>query len=118
MATILVVEDDPLIAMTAADMIKNIGHDVIEAPTGERAVAILNSGARVDLIMTDHAMPGMSGLELAREARRLYPDLPILIATGYPDLPEARDLGVICVFKPYVEEQLAVEIGKLLFGYM
>jgi CheY-like chemotaxis protein len=114
MATILVVEDDPLIAMTAADMIKDIGHSAIEAPSGERALAILNSGERIDLVMTDHAMPGMSGIELARETLRLYPDLPILIATGYPDLPEAHALNVRCVFKPYIQEQLSAAIGALL----
>jgi CheY-like chemotaxis protein len=114
MATVLVVEDDPLIAMTAADMIKDIGHEVIEAPSGERALAVLSSRERIDLLMTDHAMPGMSGVELARAARRLIPNLPILIATGYPDLPEARDLNVRCVFKPYIQEQLSTEIAGLL----
>jgi CheY-like chemotaxis protein len=116
MAIILIVEDDPLIAMTAADMIKDIGHDALEAPSGERALAILNSGEPIDLVMTDHAMPGMSGLDLAREARRLRPGIPILIATGYPDLPEARALDLRCVFKPYVQEQLDAEISELLAG--
>jgi CheY-like chemotaxis protein len=114
MATILVVEDDPLIAMTAADMIKDIGHEVVEAPSGERALDILNRRDAVDLLMTDHAMPGMTGLELARQARRLYPGLPIIIATGYPDLPEAHGLEIECVFKPYIQEQLSKEIAKLL----
>lgn len=116
MALILIVEDDPLIAMTAADMIKDIGHEVVEAPSGERALSILKGQEPVDLLMTDHAMPGMTGLDLAREARRLYPRLPILIATGYPDLPEARELDIACVYKPYVQEQLAREFTRLLAG--
>ena len=114
MALILIVEDDPLIAMTAADMIKDIGHDVVEAPSGERALAILGGSGAIDLLMTDHAMPGMTGIDLARQARRLYPALPILIATGYPDLPEARELDIACVYKPYVQEQLAREFSRLL----
>jgi CheY-like chemotaxis protein len=114
MATILVVEDDPLIAMTAADIIKDAGHDVVEAGSGEQALTILSGGKPVDLLMTDHVMPGMTGLDLAREARRLFPKLPIIIATGYPDLPEAQGLDVRCVFKPFVEEQISREIAKLL----
>jgi CheY-like chemotaxis protein len=114
MATILVVEDDPLIAMSAIDMVKDLGHDTLEAPSGERALAVLESGERIDLLMTDHAMPGISGIELARRARRLHPDLPILIATGYPDLPEASELGAKCVFKPYVQDQLRAVFTALL----
>jgi CheY-like chemotaxis protein len=116
MATVLLVEDNPLIAMTAADMLTNIGHQVIEASSGERALDILASDQRIDLIMTDHLLPGINGLELARDARKLFPDLPILLATGYNEIPEAQELGAHYLFKPYSEEQLAAEVGKLLAG--
>ncbi|HYZ31033.1 MAG TPA: ATP-binding protein [Crenalkalicoccus sp.] len=63
---ILVVDDDPLIARSTADMLIDLGHTVIEAESGGQALQLLRSGAEVDLILTDFAMPGMTGLELTR----------------------------------------------------
>ena len=64
-ATILVVDDDPLIAMSAVDMLEDLGHKVIEVHSAKQALEILERGDEIDLIMTDHAMPGMTGTELA-----------------------------------------------------
>ncbi len=114
MATILIVEDDPLISMTAADMVTDLGHQPIEAYSGTQALTLLEANASIDLLMTDQGMPGMTGMDLARKARSLYPSLPILITTGYPDLPDADGLGVVCVSKPYVQQQLADAFGRLL----
>jgi len=114
MATILIVEDDPLISMTAVDMVIDLGHQPIEAYSGTQALALLEANASIDLLMTDQAMPGMTGMDLARKARSLYPSLPILITTGYPDLQDADGLGVVCVSKPYVQQQLTDAFGRLL----
>jgi CheY-like chemotaxis protein len=113
-ATILVVDDDALIAMSTAGMLEDLGHEVIEMHSGANAVALLRDGQRVDLMITDFSMPGMTGLQLARAARQLRPDLPILLATGYADLPTGETIAFPRLGKPYRQSQLAAEIAKLL----
>ena len=102
-ATILVVDDDRLIAMSTVDMLEDRGHDVIEANSGARALEILQSGSRVDPLMTDYSMPKMTGAQLAKAARELWPELPILIATGYADLPQGFDIELPRLAKPIIK---------------
>ncbi|MGE0273187.1 MAG: ATP-binding protein [Alphaproteobacteria bacterium] len=110
---ILVVDDDALIAMSTTGMLEDLGHEVIEANSGERALQILNGGDAVDLIITDYAMPKMNGMQLADAIRALRPGLPILLATGYADIPEGKTLNLPRIGKPYRQDQLAAEIEKL-----
>jgi len=112
--TILVVEDDPLIAMSAVDMLEDLGHTVIEANSPQRALEILEAGQAVDLMMTDQAMPGMTGVELAEIVRRKRPNMPVLLATGYADLPTAQKSNLRRLSKPYHQAQLQAEIDRLL----
>ena len=88
--TILLVNDDVLIRMSAAEMLKDLDHQPIEAASAGKALEILRAGTVVDLVITDQAMPGMSGTQLAAEIRATWPDLPVVIATGYAELPEDR----------------------------
>jgi PAS domain S-box-containing protein len=113
-ATILVVDDDALVAMSTAGMLEDLGHDVIETHSGAKAVAVLRGARRVDLMITDFSMPGMTGLQLARAARQLRPELPILLATGYAELPSGETIAFPRLGKPYKQSQLAAEIAKLL----
>jgi DNA-binding response OmpR family regulator/nitrogen-specific signal transduction histidine kinase len=113
-ATILVVDDDALIAMSTVDMIEDLGHTVIEANSGEGALAVLRGDAQVDLMITDYAMPGMTGNELAKAAKALRPDLPILLATGYAELPTGTTIELPRLSKPYDQQQLAQQIAALL----
>ena len=87
---VLVVDDDPLIAAGTVAMLEDLGHVVIEAPSATRALEILRAGTQVDLVITDHAMPGMTGLELAREIQKTWAAVPVLLATGYADLSESE----------------------------
>jgi CheY-like chemotaxis protein len=114
MATILVVDDDPLIAMSTVDMLEDLGHTVIEAHSAKRALEILEAGQPIDLMMTDQAMPGMTGIELAEIARTKRPDMPVLLATGYADLPAGTRASLPRLSKPYQQAQLQTEIEKLL----
>ena len=113
-ARVLLVDDDVLIAMVTTGMLEDLGHEVIEANSGDAALAALRAGQDVDLMITDFAMPGMNGAQLAEAARRLRPDLPILLATGYAEMPNGSTIELPRLGKPYSQQDLAREIGKLL----
>ena len=113
-ATILVVDDDPLIAMSTVDMLEDLGHRVIEANSGRRALEIIDAGQAIDLMVTDQAMPEMTGIQLAEIVRSKRPNLPVLLATGYTDLPASRLANLPRLSKPYQQAQLQAEIEKLL----
>jgi CheY-like chemotaxis protein len=111
--SILVVDDDALVLMSTCAMLEDLGHTVFEATSGKQALGILEGGAHVDLVITDQAMPDMSGLQLALELESRWPRLPIVLATGYSDLPEGSPpypmLG-----KPFNEDDLARTIREAL----
>jgi PAS domain S-box-containing protein len=113
-ATILLVDDDALIAMSTVDMLEDLGHAVLEANSGAEALALLESGSEIDLMITDYSMPGMTGGQLAKAALALRPNLPIVLATGYADLPPGAGIDLPRLGKPYTQDQLAVEIAKAL----
>ncbi|WP_398475071.1 ATP-binding protein [Tardiphaga sp.] len=113
-AVILFVDDDPLIAMSTAEMLEDLGHKVIPANSGRDALDILRSAQPIDLMMTDHMMPGMTGIELAAQSREVRPMLPILLATGYADLPEGAHLDLPRLAKPYHQDQLRDRLEQLL----
>jgi CheY-like chemotaxis protein len=108
---ILVVDDDLLIGAATAAMLEDLGHIVVESTSGARALDILRLGTKVDLVITDQAMPNMTGTELARLIRQDWPHLPIVLATGYGDLPNSEDPGLPRLSKPYRQEELAAIIA-------
>jgi signal transduction histidine kinase/CheY-like chemotaxis protein len=113
-AVILFVDDDPLIAMSTMEMLEDLGHKVIGANSGLHALDIIKSEQPIDLMMTDHVMPGMTGIELAAASREVRPSLPILLATGYADLPEGTQLDLPRLAKPYHQDQLRDRLDQLL----
>ena len=113
-AVILFVDDDPLIAMSTMEMLEDLGHQVIGANSGLHAIDILKSEQPIDLMVTDHMMPGMTGLELAAATRELRPSLPVLLATGYAELPEGTQLDLPRLAKPYHQDQLRDQLDLLL----
>jgi len=113
-ATILVVDDDALIAMSTGDMLEDLGHEVITAESGATALEVLRDGRDIDLLITDYSMPKMTGAQLAVAARELRPALPILLATGYAELPKGSSLDLPRLGKPYQQAQLAAEVGRML----
>jgi signal transduction histidine kinase/DNA-binding response OmpR family regulator len=113
-AVILFVDDDPLIAMSTMEMLEDLGHKVIGANSGLHALDIIKSEQPIDLMMTDHVMPGMTGIELAAASREVRPSLPILLATGYADLPEGAQLDLPRLAKPYHQDQLRDRLDQLL----
>jgi len=113
-AVILFVDDDPLIAMSTTEMLEDLGHRVIGASSGPHALDILRSDQQIDLMMTDHLMPGMTGIELAAASREVRPRLPVLLATGYADLPEGVSIDVPRLAKPYHQDELRDRLEQLL----
>jgi len=113
-AIILFVDDDYLIGLSTTSLLEDLGHTVVGATSGSEALEILRSGQSLDLMITDYAMPGMTGLELAEQARALRPNLPILLATGYADLPTRPGFVLPRLSKPYQQQQLAEQIQNLL----
>jgi signal transduction histidine kinase len=107
---VLLVDDDALVAMTTGAMLEDLGHTVIEASSAARALAILSGGEAVDLVITDHAMPDMTGAELAREIHARWPRLPVILATGFADLPGGLDSQTPRLNKPYLSAELAAAI--------
>ena len=98
---ILLVEDDPIVAPLAEGTLEDVGYSVMRAATADEALAILAGGASVDLLLTDVVMPGArTGVELARQARRLRPDLPVVLTTGYNEQVAASE-GFRVLAKPY-----------------
>ena len=113
-AVILFVDDDPLIAMSTTELLEDLGPRVIGASSGPHALDIIRSGQPIDLMMTDHVMPGMTGIELAAASRQMRPSLPILLATGYAELPEGAQLDLPRLAKPYHQDQLRDRLDQLL----
>jgi signal transduction histidine kinase len=113
-ATILLVDDDALISASTVALLEDLGHCVVEAHSGKEAIAILKDGLNPDLVITDHAMPGMTGIDLAVALRVRDPKLPILLATGYAELQGDLPIDLPRLAKPYTQEQLSIEIARLL----
>jgi len=111
---ILLVDDDILIAMSSADMVTDLGHEVVEVHSGAEAISVLEKGEEFDLMITDFSMPGMNGADLTIAAREIRPHLPVLLATGYADLPNGMQVDAYRLSKPYSQDQLATEIAKAL----
>jgi nitrogen-specific signal transduction histidine kinase/CheY-like chemotaxis protein len=110
--TALLVDDEELVRLSTADMLADLGYDVLEAATAEEGLALVQSGAELALLVTDHLMPGMTGSDLARAVQTLRPGVPILVISGYaesegiePDLPRLT--------KPFRKDELVASLAAL-----
>lgn len=114
---ILLVDDHPDVRRTTAAMLEELGHRVVEAQGGHDALALLDVADRpCDLLVTDYAMPRLSGVELLREARSRRSNLPVLIITGYADLDviSERPADVKVLSKPFSLEALSCAIASVV----
>ena len=113
--TVLIVDDDLLVMTGMSAMIEDLGHTPLEAQSGAEAIAKLALGVNIDVVITDHAMPAMTGLELARYLQENYPTLPVILATGYAELPgDVMSLGILRLAKPCNQYEIAVAIQSAL----
>jgi PAS domain S-box-containing protein len=111
--TILAVDDDALVLMNTVHMLEDLGHTVFEAYSGNEALEILRREDSIDLVVTDQAMPKMTGNELAKIIKRQWPDIPVLLATGYADRVRGDDIGLPKLTKPYMQRELADAIVRM-----
>lgn len=110
---VLVVDDDCLVLMNTTALLEDMGYVVTEANSAAEALALFKDGAGFDLLITDQAMPNMIGTQLIEKTRELVPDLPVILASGYGELPEAAIRNVIKLAKPFGQAQLAAAIRKV-----
>jgi len=117
---VLVVDDDPEVLDVTVETLRRLGYAVLTAPDGPAALAVLRREADVDILFSDIVMPrGMNGIELARTARRLRPELRVLLVSGYPPpaLSRLPEIGVDGEFaflsKPYRGAELAAALRAL-----
>jgi PAS domain S-box-containing protein len=113
--TVLVVEDNPEVQEVAAMLLDQLGYRVLHAPSAAAALDILASGETVDLVFTDVVMPGeLDGLVLARRIRELYPDIAVLLTSGYAKAWHTLEVGLPIVRKPYQLQTLARAVREAL----
>ena len=111
--TVLAVDDDALVLMNTVATLEDLGHTVFEAYSAKEALEILRREDFVDLIVADHAMPKMTGTELAKVVRSEWPDIPVLLATGYADRVPGDDIDLPKVTKPFMERDLRAAIERM-----
>ncbi|MCQ4321726.1 hybrid sensor histidine kinase/response regulator [Stutzerimonas stutzeri] len=110
---VLAVDDDALVLMTTAAMLEELGCEVIEADSAEQALEILAQQG-IDLVLTDQAMPQMTGAQLADFIQQRYPQLPVILATGYADTLGGRASSLPRLGKPFDMDALAEKITAVM----
>ena len=108
----LVVDDEELVRASTADMLADLGYEVLEARSAEEALALIEQGLVPALVVTDHLMPGMTGADLAYALRERRPGTPVLIVSGYADA-EGVAPGLPRLTKPFLQAELAASITSL-----
>ncbi len=114
--SLMLVDDDASVRAITAEMLREAGHDVIEADSAAAALERLaRDGERIGVMVVDFAMPGMNGMELARLARRSRPGQPVVLVTGYADMAALHDVGQAdgeIIQKPYHVTELLAAIDR------
>nr|WP_246700507.1 ATP-binding protein [Variibacter gotjawalensis] len=114
---VLVVDDDALVLAGTSAILEDMKHHVVEAASARQALEILRKEPSFDIVVTDHAMPGMTGTELAATIAREWPALPVILATGYADLPEGAAPDLPRLGKPFGQVALAQAIESTIAAH-
>ena len=116
---VLVVEDDPDVRALTVNLLADLGYETIEAGDGKEAIAVLERMEKIDLLFTDVVLPGgMSGINIAEDATRRYPDIKVLLTSGYADSvldqhgPMEHEIDLIQ--KPFSKAALAEKVRTIL----
>jgi PAS domain S-box-containing protein len=111
---VLVVDDDALVLTNMAAMLEDIGHKVFEAKSAAEALALLRGEPTIELVITDYAMPRMTGMELIAAITAERPDLPTILATGYAELPPGSDPLQMKIAKPFRQHDLIRAVDRAM----
>ncbi len=117
-ARLLVIDDDPTVRSVLCDLLSGLGYVVDDAPSGAEGLALFGQGG-YDLVLTDLAMPGMSGWEVAEAVRSALPGAPVILVTGSAtdvDAKRAGALGVTILHKPVPFYELRTAVRRALAG--
>jgi CheY-like chemotaxis protein/two-component sensor histidine kinase len=112
--TVLAVDDDALVLMNTTAMLEDMGHTVLEAVSGAEALELMRRNSGIDLVVTDFAMPRMTGRDLVAAIHAERPNLPVILATGYAELPAGAEVDALRLPKPFGEPELARAISAAM----
>jgi PAS domain S-box-containing protein len=115
-ATILLVDDEDLVRTGTAEMLADLGYEIVQASSGAEALRMLRSGVEVDLMITDFLMPGMNGVALIEHAIAIACDMKVLLVTGYSTIAEGPGAHLPRLSKPYRQAELSRRVADLLNG--
>ena len=111
--TVLLIDDDELVRMGTAEMLSELGFEVVEASNARQGLDLIETGFPLTAVVTDHLMPGMTGAELAHKLRQEQPALPIMIISGYQNI-ESVAPDIPRLSKPFRHSQLSATIAAML----
>ena len=111
---VLAVDDDSLVLMNTAALLEDLGHTVFDACSGREALEIFRREPELDLVITDQAMPHMTGIQLAEAIKAERPGTPIILATGYGELPPEADANILKLGKPFRQDDLMKIVAAAL----
>ena len=114
-SVVLLVDDEDVVRSSTADMLADLGYQVIEASSAQEALNLADGGPAFDLLVTDHLMLGLTGTELARKVRAKWPDRPVLVISGFAEADGiAPDLARLN--KPFRQAELARALAEAAGG--
>jgi CheY-like chemotaxis protein len=111
--TVLIVDDDDLVLVSTAAVVEDLGYAVLKADSGTAALNLLSTRPEIDVVVSDQAMPSMTGVQLAQATSILRPGLPIILASGYAELTVPAD-GLLRLSKPFRRSTIADTLAKAL----
>lgn len=111
---VLLVDDDRMVRLTAAMLLEDLGYQVAEAASAQLALKLVDLGFIPELLVTDFTMPEKNGLQLAKELRQRFANLPVLIITGYAKVVQVELDGFELLEKPFLPGALEARISALL----
>jgi signal transduction histidine kinase/CheY-like chemotaxis protein len=116
--TVLIVEDDPAVRVLVSQVLSELGYAFVEAADADSALPIIESGQRIDLLISDVGLPGMNGRQLAEIGRQIRPDLKVLFITGYAEHAAVRggflDPGMQLITKPFTFDLLTAKVREMI----
>nr|WP_158458284.1 ATP-binding protein [Pseudomonas fluorescens] len=111
---VLLVDDEEIVRHTTALQLRDLGYEVTEAADAAQALQLIEDGLRPDALVTDHIMAIKTGVQFAQELRERFPELPVLIITGYANLTPRELRGFEVLRKPFRRAELAKSLAHLL----